>query len=132
MSCSILGSERYFQTGRGYVEAIARECDRSDWDGYRAQAIQNSAKEQAQRFVDLLPFRTPAPDPAADPDGEIALSWDFGPGSVFTVSISGIGTLTYAGALGGGVKRHGVERFSGDIPKIILQSIDAPAAHFSR
>lgn len=44
--------------------------------------------------------------------------WDFGPGHVFTVSVADDGTLTYAGLLGGGVKRHGVEPFNGDIPKI--------------
>ena len=113
------------------IEAVARDCDTPNWDGYGAHAIQSSAKEQAQRFIDLLPYRTPAPDPVADPDGEIALSWDFGPGAVFTVSISGNGTLTYAGALGGGVKRYGVERLNGDIPKIILQSIDELAGRIS-
>jgi hypothetical protein len=106
------------------IEAIWRECQSPGWDGYGARAVHTSAKTQAQRFVDLLPYRLPAPDPTADPDGDVSLLWDFGPGHVFSVSVSADGTLTYAGLLGGGVKRHGVEPFSGEIPKIILQSID--------
>jgi hypothetical protein len=106
------------------IEDIWRECQSPDWDGYGAQAVRIDVKTQAQRFVDLLPYRLPAPDPTADPDGDISLLWDFGPGLVFSVSISADGTLTYAGLLGGGIKRHGVEPFNGDVPKIILQSID--------
>ena len=106
------------------IEGISRDCQVPNWDGYGARAIDTAAKEQAQRFVDLLPYRFPAPDPVPDPDGALALSWDFGPGSVFTISISGDGSLTYAGLLGGGVKRHGVERFDADIPEVVLRSID--------
>lgn len=106
------------------IEELASEIQVPNWDGYGAQPITTDVKDQAQRFVDLLPYRLPAPEPMPDPDGEIALAWDFGPGSVFTVTIAGNGTLTYAGLLGGGVKRHGVERFNGDIPESILRSIE--------
>jgi hypothetical protein len=106
------------------IEEIWQECQSPSWDGYGARAVPIGAKTRAQRFVDLLPYRLPAPDPAADPDGDVSLLWDFGPGHVFSVSVSADGTLTYAGLLGGGVKRHGVEPFNGNIPKIILQSID--------
>ncbi len=106
------------------IEEIASECRTANWDGHGASPIDREAKAQAQRFVDLLPFHLPAPEAIPDPDGELALSWDFGPGHVFTVSVSGEGALTYAGLLGGGIKRHGVEQLNGDIPRIILQSID--------
>jgi hypothetical protein len=106
------------------IEDIWRECQSPGWDGYGAHAVKVDAKAQAQRFVDLLPYRLPAPDPTADSDGDISLLWDFGPGRVFSISISADGTLTYAGLLGAGVKRHGVEPFNGDIPKIVLQSVD--------
>jgi len=106
------------------IEDIWRECQSPGWDGYGAHAVLMGAKTQAQRFVDLLPYRLHAPDPTADSDGDVSLVWDFGPGHVFSVSISADGTLAYAGLLGGGVKRHGAEPFNGDIPKIILQSID--------
>ena len=106
------------------IEELAQQCRSPNWDGYGAQPVSESAKVQAQRFIDLLPYHLPAPDPVADPDGDLALSWDFGPGHVFSLSVGADGTLTYAGLLGGGVKRHGVEKFRGDIPKVILQSID--------
>jgi hypothetical protein len=106
------------------IEEIAVECSRPNWDGYGAAPIQPGAKEQAQRFVDLLPYWLPPPDPVPDPDGELGLSWDFGPGHVLSVNISADGTLTYAGLLGNGVKRHGVEKFGSEIPKVVLQSID--------
>lgn len=111
------------------IEEIARECQSESWDGYGARPIGSGAKQQTQRFIDLLPFRLPAPQPAADPDGELALTWDFGPGHVLTVSIGAQGELTYAGLLGGGIKRHGVERLHDEIPKVILQSIDELCEH---
>lgn len=106
------------------IENIWRECQSPGWDGYGAQVVQIGAKAQAQRFVDLLPYRLPAPDPTAESNGDVSLLWDFGPGHIFSVSISADGLLTYAGLLGGGIKRHGVEPFNSDIPKIIIQSID--------
>ncbi len=106
------------------IEEVAAECRSSNWDGYGAQPIREAAKEQAQRFVDLLPARFRGPDPVADPDGNIALSWDFGPGRVLTIDIGADGKLTYAALLGAGVKRHGVEQLNGHIPKVILETID--------
>lgn len=106
------------------IEEVAAECRSSNWDGYGAQPIREAAKEQAQRFVDLLPARFRGPDPVADPDGNMALSWDFGPGRVLTIDIGDDGKLTYAALLGGGVKRHGVEQLNGHIPKVILETID--------
>jgi hypothetical protein len=106
------------------IEDVWRERQSAGWDGYGARGVLMGAKTEAQRFVDLLPYRLPPPDPSADPDGEISLLWDLGPGHVFSVSVGAEGTLTYAGLLGKGVKRHGVEPFKSDIPKVILQSID--------
>ncbi|MGH8226510.1 MAG: hypothetical protein ACREU3_01180 [Steroidobacteraceae bacterium] len=106
------------------IEELADECREPNWDGYGANAVDTAAKAQAQRFVDLLPHRLPAPDPVPDPDGEIALTWDFGPGHILTIAIGADGTLTYAGLLGGGVKRHGVERLGATIPKAILQALE--------
>jgi hypothetical protein len=108
---------------KSLIEEVAIECQSSNWDGYEAQPISEAAKRHAQLFIDLLPYSFPAPDPVPDSDGEIALSWDFGPGHIFTLSISQTGMLSYAGLLGEGVKRHGMEPFKGDIPQSILESI---------
>lgn len=109
---------------KALIEELAIECQTSDWDGYRAKPISEATKYQAQALVDLLPYHLPAPDAVPDADGEIALSWDFGPGHLFTLSINESGMLSYAGLLGAGVKRHGMEPFKGDIPKTIIDSID--------
>jgi hypothetical protein len=109
---------------RALIEEVAVRNQSPDWDGYGAKPISLSAKAEAQRLVDLLPYWISAPDAAPDPDGEIALSWDLGPGHVFTVSVSSTGVLSYAGMLGEGVKRHGMEPFKSDVPKTILEAIE--------
>jgi hypothetical protein len=106
------------------IERIARECQAPNWDGYGAVPISEQAKANAQRFVDTLPFRLPPADPAPDPDGDIALCWDFGPGRVFTVSVNKDGLLHFAGLLGEGRERHGVEPFENVVPKVIVETID--------
>ncbi|MGD0505685.1 MAG: hypothetical protein ABSD02_23435 [Steroidobacteraceae bacterium] len=106
------------------IERIALECSVKNWDGYGAQPVSQSAKRHAQRFVDELPFRLGAPEAAADPDGDISLVWDLGPGHVFTVSVSGAGQLSFAGLLGEGRQRHGVEPFEESVPIFIVETLD--------
>lgn len=106
------------------IEQVALDCQSPDWDGYGANPISAVSKSEAQRFVELLPYWYPAPEAVPDPDGEIALSWDFGRGHVFTLSVGSTGALSYAGLLGDGVKRHGVEPFKSDVPKSILEAIE--------
>jgi len=105
------------------IEELAQEHSRPNWDGYGAEPIAPEAKSFAQAIVNLLPLAFPAPDPVADPEGELALSWDFGPGHVFTLSISRNGTLSYAGLLGAGRKKHGMEPFEGGVPVVVVESI---------
>jgi hypothetical protein len=106
------------------IEQVALEHQSPDWDGYGAVPISMASKTEAQRLVEMLPYWYPAPEAVPDPDGEIALSWDFGLGHVFTLSVGSTGALSYAGLLGDGVKRHGVEPFKGDVPKSILEAIE--------
>ena len=105
------------------IEEIALEHSQPNWDGYGAQPIAPEAKAFAQMLIDLLPFTFPAPDPVADPDGELALSWDFGPGHVFTLSINQNGMLSYAGLLGEGGRKHGMEPFEGTVPAVVVESV---------
>lgn len=106
------------------IEIVALENSSHGWNGYSARPISPDAKRYAQLFVDNLPFGLPAPDALPDPDGDIALCWDFGPGHILTLTFSPDGTINYAGILGGGVKRHGVEPFCRDMPKVLLESIE--------
>jgi len=108
---------------RAQIEEIATECSSLNWDGYGAKAVSRRAKENAQRFVDLLPTDIPEPAAVPDPDGHISLCWDFGRDRIFTISIGESELATYAGLLGKGVKRHGQEPFRGDVPKILLESV---------
>jgi hypothetical protein len=109
---------------RALIEEVALECQSPGWDGYAAEPISLNAKADAQRLVDSLPFWLAAPDAIPDPDGGIALSWDLGPGHIFTVSVGSNGTISYAGLLGDGVKRHGIEPFKAAVPKSILEAIE--------
>ena len=108
---------------RAAIEQLAAECSIPNWDGYGACAISIVAKANAQRFVDLLPTDLPEPEVVPDPDGHIALSWDFGKDRVFTISIGEAETANYAGILGRGVKRHGQEPFTEDVAKILVESV---------
>jgi hypothetical protein len=108
---------------RAKIEQLAIECSTSNWDGYSGAGISQLTKRKAQYFVDLLPVDLPEPEVAPDPEGDIALCWDFGRDLVFTVNIDETETLSFAGLLGRGVKRHGQEPFRGDVPKILIESI---------
>ena len=108
---------------RAKIEQLATECSASDWDGYGASGISEVTKQATQRFVDLLPPALPEPEAVPDPEGEIWLCWDFGKDRVFTVNVGDTETLSYAGLLGSGVKRHGQEPFRGEVPKILIESV---------
>jgi hypothetical protein len=108
---------------REMIEQIAMECSRPNWDGYGAAPISGEAKAQAQRFVEVLPIDLPVPLVVPDPDGDISLSWDFGLDRVFTISVGATATLSYAGILGKGVRRHGQELFRGDVAQVLVESI---------
>jgi hypothetical protein len=108
---------------RAEIEEIAQECATRDWDGYGAAAVSQRARENAERFVDLLPSDLPPPNAVPTPDGHIALTWDFGPGRILTISVGESGSAAYAGILGNGVRRHGVELFRDDVAKVLVESI---------
>jgi hypothetical protein len=105
------------------IEEIAHECATRDWDGYGALAVTQRTRENAERFVDLLPSDIPPPAAVPAPNGHIALTWDFGPGRILTISVGESGSAAYAGILGNGVRRHGVELFRDDMAKVLVESI---------
>jgi len=109
---------------RALIEQVAVEHCAPDWDGYGARPISAEAKRFAQALVDLLPLHCPAPDPIPDPDGEMALSWDFGPDHVLNVSIDQNGRISFAALIGNGSERHGVEQFAGRVPEVVRQALE--------
>jgi hypothetical protein len=108
---------------RAQIDEIFVECARDNWDGHGASSVSHHARETAKRFVSLLPVDLPNPEPAPDPDGRVALTWDFGPNRVLTISIGETDSAAYAGILGKGVKRHGLEPFRDDVAKVLIESI---------
>ncbi len=116
---------------RSSLSALATvfvECSVPDWDGYGAKPANVSSLAYAFKFLKHLPPEFPEPDISVDPDGEIALEWHQSPRSVFSVSVSPLGELTYAGLYSGLFgrrnKTHGVETPVADaIPVSILEDI---------
>jgi len=99
---------------------VAKACSQRGWDGYDAQPISRQTQLNARVFLEDLPMWLQAPDIVPEPDGEIAIEWDLGPGRIFSVSIGDTGKLHYAGLFQGGVERHGVEPFEGVVSTEIL------------
>jgi hypothetical protein len=108
---------------RAQIEEIAHECATRNWDGYGALAVSPRTRENAERFVDLLPSDLPPPVPVPAANGHFALTWDFGPGRILTISVGESGSAAYAGILGNGVRRHGLEPFRDDVAKVLVESI---------
>lgn len=100
----------------------AREASVPDWDGYGALPAEPRAIAAAARLLMTLPTTTPVPEIWVDPDGEVALNWDFGKDWVFSVSIGPTGKLSYAGLYGSG-KAYGAEQFATEIPPAVLDNL---------
>ena len=98
------------------------EATTDNWDGEGGAPADAMSYRYALLFIQSLPGWAPNPEASVDPDGEIALEWDRGRRSIFSVSIGRDGTLTYAGLFGVS-KQHGVENFTDDIPEGILSGI---------
>ena len=104
------------------LNLVRSESSEPNWDGYGALAVSEEACANAGRFLRSLPTTYPAPDVAADPDGEIDVTWDYGPKATFSVSIGTDGWLAYAGLFGGN-QTFGKEWFSDEIPEAILENL---------
>lgn len=112
------------------VTALARvleECAKPRWDGYDAQPVSAKAASRALSFLDALPSSLTSPDIVPEPDGEIAIDWDFGPSLQLSISIGESGPLHFAGVIGEeyGQRRvrHGTEPFEGLVAGDLLRYI---------
>src|SRR5258706_13128213 len=72
--------------------------------------------------LELLPTHVPLPELSVDRDGDIALDWDEGPRSVFSVRISRDGTAYHAG-LFGYEPLHGAPQSSAAIRRAISHGL---------
>ncbi|MGQ0813197.1 MAG: hypothetical protein ACT4O1_01880 [Gemmatimonadota bacterium] len=105
------------------LNAVYMRALRPNWDREGSAAVVPATLTYAKHFLGLLPSRFPEPDIYAEPDGEVAFEWDFGPRKVFSVSVSRDGTLTYAGLFGPS-KAHGVETMVDRLPDTIRIALD--------
>ena len=74
-------------------------------------------------FAKLLPRSLPAPEIAADPDGEVSFDWLGPAGKMFSVSVSRAGRIAYAGRFGSTSKIHGTEQLSETLAQEIVRGI---------
>lgn len=81
----------------------------------------------AQRFLLALPGHFPAPELAADSDGEITLDWHGEGDRMLALTLRSDGRLTYACRLGPLRRKHGTELFVDAIPTDILECIQKVA-----
>ena len=93
-----------------------------NWDGYGAEPVSEDTYRYAYRFLESLPWGTPAPSVGAEADGHLTLEWYRSPRRTLSVSISPDGYLHYA-ALLGIRKAYGSEPFFGEDPTVIQNLI---------
>ena len=105
------------------VDAFCQEAGYENWDGEGALPVQPGARERAIALVGLLPRGTPLPQCSIDPDGDISLGWHRADNYVFSVSVSGIGRLSYAGLFGES-DSYGTEWLAGIVPPEITAHLD--------
>lgn len=94
----------------------------NNWDGEGANRAIPASMEYAEKFINLSTNFTAKPDIYIDPDGEICFEWDAGKRSVFSISFSSDGFLTYASLIGS-TKNHGVIPFKEDIPAFVEEIV---------
>lgn len=87
-----------------------------------AKPVSPVTYEYARFFLEALPTVAPSPEVSADPDGDIALDWIFGPKKALTVSIGPAGRCTFAWMFG---KRtsSGTDWLDDGIPASIIQAL---------
>jgi hypothetical protein len=82
------------------LEDVVTEASCQGWDGYDAKPVNLDAYSQAQLFLKALPTTARLPEVSADPDGDIAFDWVFGPQKALSVSIGPTGRCSFAWMLG--------------------------------
>ena len=98
------------------------EASVTNWDGYGALPVSQSAYQRALFFLQALPISSPHPEVAIDPDGEVSFRWHRAPSWVFSVSISGAGRLSFAGLFGRN-SIYGTEFFVESIPQTVQDNL---------
>lgn len=101
------------------LDEVLSEASCAGWDGYGALPLDPLAYVHAMRFLSTLPTTAPQPEIGADPDGEVALDWNFGKRRALTVSIGPTGRCTFAWMNGESTNR-GTDWMDDEIPASVI------------
>jgi hypothetical protein len=104
------------------LDTVRKEASFQGWDGYGANPMSAEAYLCARRFLESLPTTMPPPEIGADPDGDVALDWSFGPRKTMSVSIGHNGRCSFAWMLGQSSFR-GTDWFDDGIPRTIATAL---------
>ena len=107
---------------RQEVAEVYADCREDNWDGSGAIAISKSTYDEVIRLIEGLPSNIDLPSPSPEPTGEICLEWYSHPRCVFSISVNGTSTITYAG-LFGYEDAHGTVFYGQNLPKIVIENI---------
>ena len=104
------------------LEEVRSEADKFGWNGYGALPLHPDAYENAKLFLEAMPTLAPLPEISADPDGDVALDWVFGPKKALSVSIAANGRCSFAWMRGQRTYR-GTEWLDYGVPDKIAQAL---------
>lgn len=112
-------SYQAFRDAHTAIDNAFLDAMHPDWDGYGAEPVTRETGEIAHALLDAFPTYLPAPEIAADPDGEMSFEWHAGYRRVFSISVASNRRLSYAGLDGLG-SVHGTDAFRGQVPLPVL------------
>jgi len=107
---------------RQEVAELYADCLEDNWDGCGANAISEFSYDEVIRLIEGLPSNIALPSPSPEPSGEICLEWYSHPRCVFSISVNGTSTITYAG-LFGYEDIHGTVFYGQNLPKVVIENI---------
>lgn len=115
---SATGSKRIADPTQTIFEVFAR-CSLQNWDGQGAAPISANAAREARLMLIALPAFLPLPEIYPEATGSIVFEWYWRPGRRLVVTLSGRGSMEYAGLIGTGNEVYGELRFGTSLPKIL-------------
>ena len=107
------------QTALRELEDLRAESQEAGWNGYGSLPVTPGAYETAKAFLSTFPPAFPAPEIAADPDGDVALDWVFGHRKALSVSLGPADRCTFAFIRGQSTFR-GTDWLEHEVPASIL------------
>src|SRR5712691_4468029 len=104
---------------------LYNECSKANWDWEGALPVREEAISEACTILFLLPTNVPVPTFLAEPSGAVAFEWYKDRGKTLILSVRGTRSIEYAALLGEGNEAHGKANYSGSLPKVIRDQLDA-------